>query len=77
MVERELLRAGMQLDPARAAGQCALDLGERVVVRVEPGEREEAALTALGLVDHHVVGGGVTVGLVHREDEGPGVDPLE
>ena len=42
MVERELLRARMELDAARASAQRPLGLGERVVVRVEPAEREQA-----------------------------------
>jgi hypothetical protein len=57
VVERELLRAWMQLDPPRAAGERTLGLGQRVVMRVESGEREQAAAARLGLLDHHVVGG--------------------
>jgi hypothetical protein len=77
VVEREPLRARMELDPACATVEGALGLGERVVLGVEPAEREQPSVRPLGLVDDHVVGGRIAVGLVHREDESARVDSLE
>jgi hypothetical protein len=45
--------------------------------RIEAAERDQPAVGLRCLREHHVVGGRVAVGLVHREDERSGVDPLE
>jgi hypothetical protein len=47
----------------------ALGLGNRLVVRVHAAERDQHAVGGRGCLEHHVVGGGVAVGLVHREHE--------
>ena len=41
LAEVELLRAGVQLDPARAPVEAALRLGDRLRGEVEPAERDE------------------------------------
>jgi hypothetical protein len=78
MVERELLGARMKLDAPRPCGQGPLGLGNGILVRVDAAERNQAAVTAGGGLDHHVVGGAVALGLVHGEHEGAaGVGDLE
>jgi hypothetical protein len=77
VVQRELLGPRMKLDPACSAFQGALDLGERLVMRIEPGEREQQAVALLRLPDDHLVRGRVALELVHREDERAGTDLLE
>jgi len=45
MIERELLRARVELDPAGAGGQAALRLLAGVVgVRVDPAERDQQSV---------------------------------
>ena len=78
VVERELLGARVELDArARPRSRQRSASASGVAVRVEPAEREQPAAGGLRLRDHHVVGGRIAVGLVHREDEGARVDPLE
>src|SRR3954451_9313125 len=77
MIQRELLRAGVELYADGAAVERPLGLGERVAVRVEPAEREQAAVAGGRLLDDHVVRRRVPLRLVHREDERPRVDLLE
>ena len=55
MVEREPLGARVQLDPARAAREAALGLGDRIGVRVDAAERHEPAVRGLRLGDDAVV----------------------
>ena len=75
VVERELLRARMELDAARAAVERPLRLRDRVAVRVEAAEREQPSVGRGGLRDDHVVCLRVPVRLVHRKDECARVDP--
>src|SRR5215211_6178989 len=70
VIERELLRAWVQLDPARAARERSFSLRERVVLGIEAAEREQATVAARRLLDHHVVRRRVSIRLVHREHEG-------
>ena len=44
LVEVELLGPRMQLHPARARGDAAADLGDRILARVDAAERDEPAL---------------------------------
>ena len=70
MVERELLGAGVKLDPLRAGVETALGLAQCVVgVRVDAAERHQQPVRRSRRLDHHVVGRRVAVGLVHREHE--------
>ncbi len=74
----EALRPRMQLDPARARVEAALRLLDRRLVQVEPHERDEPAVRALGERERAVVRGaerGVPVGLVEAEHERAG-DPV-
>ena len=69
MVERELLGAGVELDPASPGREAALGLGDGVVVRVHAAEGHEQPVRFPRRLDHGVVGRRVAVGLVHREHE--------
>ena len=73
MPEREALRARMQLEPARARGQAATRLAQRVGLGIQPAQRHEPPAGLGGGRDHGVVGGRVAVGLLHREDHRPAV----
>ena len=63
----------MELDPARAEVEAARRLLDRALAEVEPDERDEPALRALGEGERAVVGraeGRMPVGLVEAEHEG-------
>ena len=77
LVEPELLRARVELDPARTRRDAAADLGDGVVARVDPAERDQPALGCGGRRDDVVVRGRVAVGLVHRERHGAPVGGRE
>ena len=69
----EALRPRMELDPARAGVEAAGRLLDRRLVQVEPDERDQPAVRALGERERPVVGrgeAGVAVGLVEAEHEG-------
>ena len=75
VVEQELLRPRVQLDPARAEVEAARRLLHRPLVEREPHERDQPALRARGELERPVVAGleaGMTVGLVEAEHERPG-----
>ena len=55
-VEDEVLRARMQLDPARAGGQAAFALVDRIFGGVQAAERGEPAVAFRGPCDDAVVG---------------------
>ena len=72
VVQQELLRPRVQLDPARAGVEAARRLVDRALREVEPDERDEAALGARRVVERAVVRGakaGMAVGLVEAEHE--------
>ena len=69
VIERELLGAGVELDPARAVVEAPLGLRQRVLVRVDAAERDEQSVRLLCRLDHLVVGLAIAVGLVERERE--------
>ena len=72
VVQVELLRARVQLDPACAGVEAASRLGDRLLGQVEPHERHEAPVRALGEGQRPVVRGAegrVPVGLVEAEHE--------
>ena len=69
MVERELLGAGMELDPASPGREAALGLCHGILVRVHAAEGHEQPTRFLRRLDHLVVRVRVPVGLVHREHE--------
>ena len=69
---REALGAGVQLDPACAGIEAARCLLERRLVQIEPDERDQPSLAALGEGKRPVVRGAearVPVGLVEAEHE--------
>ena len=69
----ELLGARVQLDAARAGSEAAARLLERRLVQVEPQERDQPPVRALGERERPVVRGAerrVPVGLVEAEHEG-------
>ena len=71
VVEHELLRARMQLDPARAAVETALGFVDRIFGQVEPDVRDHPPVRASGGLERAVVAcaePGVPVGLVEAED---------
>jgi hypothetical protein len=68
---RELLGPRVELDPARAEVEAALGLGQRSVVRVDPAEVDDPPAGARLDRPRLVVGGRITVGLVHREGDRP------
>ena len=72
VVEQELLRAGVQLDPAGAAVEAAHRLLDRALGQVEPDERDEPAVALLCERERAVVRrpeAGMPVGLVEAEHE--------
>ena len=72
VVEEELLRARMELDPARAEVEAASRLLDRPLVEREPDERDEPAVRARRELERPVVAGaeaGMPVGLVEAEHE--------
>jgi hypothetical protein len=72
VVQVELLRARVQLDPACAGVEAAGRLGDRLLGQVEPRERYEASVRALGEGQRAVVRraeGRMPVGLVEAEHE--------
>jgi hypothetical protein len=72
VVEQELLRARMQLDPAGAAVEAARRLLDRALRQVEADEGHELAAASLRKGERAVVGGAearVPVGLVEAEHE--------
>ena len=69
---------GCSLMPARAGGQRALGLGERVVARVEPAERHEPPVAdSAASARMRSFAGAVAVGLGQREERGAPADQLE
>ena len=77
LVEREGVGARVELDAASTGVEAPFSLAHGIVMRVEPAERHEAAGGRRGLRQHAVVGRAVTLGLVHREDDGAGADRVE
>ena len=78
IVERELLRAWMQLDSLRARVEAARGFLERSVMRVDTAERNQQALVLARGGDDRVVGLGIAVGLMKREHErAPSARPLQ
>ena len=72
VADRELLRARMELDPARAEVEATGRLLRRAAVEIEPDERDEQALRALGSRERPLVRrpeGRLAVGLVQAERE--------
>ena len=72
VVEEELLRARVELDPAGAEVEAALRLLDRLLVEGEPDEGDHAAARALRERERTVVAGpeaGMPVGLVQAEHE--------
>ncbi len=69
VVERELSARGCSLIPRAPAARHRSRLGDRVVVRVDAAERDEQPVESRAACEHHVVGGRIAVGLVHREHE--------
>src|SRR5579862_163978 len=75
VVEKELLRAGMELDAARAQVEAPLGLLDRLLAQIEPDKRDHSPLRALREREGPVVAGpesGMAVGLVEAEHEAPG-----
>ena len=73
VVEQELLRPRMQLDPARAEVEAAARLLDRPLVEREAHERDQPAVRARRELERAVVAGAearVPVGLVEAEHEG-------
>ena len=71
VVEQELLRARVELDPTGAAVEAPLGLGDRLLAQVEPDVRDHPPLRPLGERERAVVPGaeaGMAVGLVEAED---------
>ena len=78
LVEPEPLGPRVELDAARARVEAAPRLVHRSGrVRVDPGEGHEPPVGRRDGREHHVVGGRVAVGLVHREDGGARAGVLE
>jgi hypothetical protein len=76
LAHRELLGAGVELDPAGACVEAAPRLGEGAAAGIDPAEGDQSA-TGPGRGRHRlVVGGAVAVRLVHREGHRPGAGPL-
>ena len=78
VVEQELLRARVQLDPAGAEVEAARRLLDRALGQVEPDERNELAAASLGEGERAVVRRAearMPVGLVEAEHERAG-DPV-
>jgi hypothetical protein len=73
-VHQEVVRARVQLDAARPELDAPRSLGHGAVVRVEAAKRDEPAVGAGGLGEDQVIGVPVAAGLVHREDDPPGVE---
>jgi hypothetical protein len=69
MVERELLGAGMELDPASPGREAPLGLGHGIFMRVHAAEGHQEPPRFLRRLDHLFVRVRVPVGLVHREHE--------
>ena len=72
VADRELLRARMELDPACAEVEAAGRLLDRAGVEIEPDERDEQALRALGSRERPLVRrpeGRLAVRLVQAERE--------
>jgi hypothetical protein len=72
VVEQELLRPRMELDPARAEVEAAHRLLDRPLAEVEPDEGGEPALRRLRVSERAVVGGPerrMAVALVEAEDD--------
>src|SRR5205814_6695803 len=57
VVQQEPLGAWVQLDPAGAAFEAARPLLDRLLREVEPYERDQPAVGALGVCERPVVGG--------------------
>ena len=77
VIEREALRAGMELDAASARAQAPLGLGEWIGLRIEAAEGDEHGVAGRGLGQDHVVGLRIAVGLVHCEHGSAGAGPPE
>src|SRR5262249_47963377 len=74
VVQQELLRTRMELDPARAEIQAALRLLDRALAHVEAHERDQSTVASRSELERAVVAGpeaGVPVRLVEAEHEGP------
>ena len=72
VLQRDLLRARMQLDPAGAGVDAAVRLGDRILVQVEADERDQPAVRLLRVGERAVVRRAearVAVGLVEAEHE--------
>ena len=74
VVEHEVLRARVQLDPPGAVAEAPFALRERVFERVEAAERHEPSLALPGPCQHAVVGqavAGTALGVVQGEHACP------
>ena len=74
VVQEELLRAGMELDPLGAEVETTVCLLDRLLAEIEPDEGDQPTLAAGGVLERPVVRrseGGVPIGLVHAEHESP------
>ena len=72
VVQQELLRTGMELDPARSAIEAPDRLLDGLLTQIEAYERDEEALRPFRCGEGAVIGGpkaGMAVGLVHAERE--------
>jgi hypothetical protein len=74
MLKVEPLRPRMQLHPAGARGQAALQLPDRIGVRIEPTERDKATFRRCGGSEHRIVRLAVAGALHQREDDSPSLD---